>query len=226
MTKKNLIVFDIDDTLTLSETQHQNAYVNAMKHFGIEAINQDWKTYTHHTDSYILKENYERNFSEEFSFSFIPDFEKEMVRRLLLLPETKAVAGAGEVVRYLIDKTSYAVCFATGSLLAPALIKLEQATIPFVPELVSASNAFFERENIVKTAIQKAIHFYKVTTFDHIISVGDGIWDTKAAHNLGLYFIGIGEKNLAGFKKENIRHHIKDWQDFDLQKAETQLGII
>ena len=59
MQKKNLIVFDIDDTLTKSEDQHQTAYVSTMHHFGITNINQNWKTYLHHTDSYILKENYE-----------------------------------------------------------------------------------------------------------------------------------------------------------------------
>ena len=58
----NLIVFDIDDTLTKSEYQHQLAYVNTMKEFGITDINENWREYTHHTDSYILKKNYENNF--------------------------------------------------------------------------------------------------------------------------------------------------------------------
>ena len=66
MVKKNLIVFDIDDTLTKSETQHQTAYVNAMMHFGMTEINQDWKSYQNVTDSYILKEVYELNFQKSF----------------------------------------------------------------------------------------------------------------------------------------------------------------
>ena len=57
---ENLIVFDIDDTLTKSEVQHQHAYIEAMKHFGINNINQNWTDYKHMTDSFILKENFER----------------------------------------------------------------------------------------------------------------------------------------------------------------------
>ena len=36
---ENLIVFDIDDTLTKSEVQHQHAYVETMNYFGIKKIN-------------------------------------------------------------------------------------------------------------------------------------------------------------------------------------------
>ena len=64
MKKKNLIVFDIDDTLTKSEYQHQKAYVDTMVDFGILEINQDWKSYENVTDSFILKENYEMNFKK------------------------------------------------------------------------------------------------------------------------------------------------------------------
>ena len=77
MKKKNLIVFDIDDTLTKSEYQHQKAYVDTMIDFGISEINQDWKSYENVTDSFILKENYEMNFQKKFDFSFIPKFESK-----------------------------------------------------------------------------------------------------------------------------------------------------
>ena len=81
----NLIVFDIDDTLTKSEYQHQLAYVNAMKAFGISKINSNWKEYEHHTDSYILKGNYENNLSDSFDFSFVSKFEIKMTELILSL---------------------------------------------------------------------------------------------------------------------------------------------
>ncbi len=226
MQKKRLIVFDIDDTLTKSEDQHQTAYVNTMRHFGIHDIDQNWKYYLHHTDSYILKENYERNKPDLFDLSFISDFEKEMTSRIQDLPSTSEIIGAAEIVRFFLNETSYGVCFATGSLLKPAYVKLEQAGIPFIPELVVGSNQFYSREEIVKNAIDKAKDFYKVDIFEHIISVGDGIWDLKTAKNLGIHFIGILDKNLADFRKEHIKCHIKNWQGFDLLDAEKQLGII
>lgn len=226
MQKKRLIVFDIDDTLTKSEDQHQSSYVDSMYHFGIKDIDQNWKSYVHHTDSYILKENYNRNLSSSFGFSFVETFEEEMTKRILELPETREISGAKKVVSFFMNDTSYGVCFATGSLVKPALVKLEQAEIPFVPELVVGSNQFYTREEIVKNAIERARNFYKVDIFEHIISVGDGIWDLKTARNLGIHFMGILDKNLADFLKENCKHHIKDWQNFDLDTMEKQLEII
>ena len=106
MKKKHLIVFDIDDTLTKSENQHQKAYVDTMRHFGIRNINQNWKNYTHHTDSFILKENYEANLNLEFDFSFILDFEKEMTCALLTLPKTTEIIGAKKVVDFFVRETA------------------------------------------------------------------------------------------------------------------------
>ncbi len=226
MKKKNLIVFDIDDTLTKSENQHQQSYVDAMLHFGISEINKNWKTYKNMTDSYILKKNYEANFKKDFNNSFIPEFEIKMAELFLALPKTKEINGAGKVVDFFMRETDYAICFATGSLLKPALIKLEQANINFVPNLVEASNNFYTREEIVSSAIQKAKTYFSVKEFENIISVGDGIWDLRTAKNLGTYFLGIRDKNLQDFQEENIKSHISDWINFDFNEIQTQLEII
>lgn len=216
----NLIVFDIDDTLTKSEYQHQLAYVNTMKEFGIKTINQNWKDYKHHTDSYILKENYEKNLDSKFDFSFIAAFEKRMTELILELEPVSEINGAQKIIESLNSNPNYALAFATGSLLMPALVKLDQAGIDYDKSLVVGSNQIFEREGIVSEAIQSAKSFYKVESFNHIISVGDGIWDLKTARNLGVHFIGIGTKNDQDFKKENISYHIKDWKGFSLDDVE------
>ena len=226
MKKENLIVFDIDDTLTKSENQHQEAYVKTMIDFGITEINQDWKSYPNVTDSHILKLNYEANFNKEFELSFIPDFERRMTERMLALNKTEEIKGASKIVDFFMKETDYAICFATGSLLKPALIKLEQAQINFVPDLVEASNIIYTREEIVKSAIEKAKTYFQVTKFKNIISVGDGIWDLKTARNLGVHFLGIRDKNLQDFKQENIKSHITDWTNFDFNKIQTELEII
>ncbi|RLK06946.1 HAD family hydrolase [Tenacibaculum discolor] len=226
MKKENLIVFDIDDTLTKSENQHQEAYVEAMKSFGITKVNQDWKSYENVTDSYILKWNYEANFNSTFNFSFIPEFEEKMTELLLSFAKTEEIHGAGEIVDFFMKETDYAICFATGSLLKPALIKLEQANINFVPNLVEASNNLFTREEIVNSAINKAKNYFQVQEFKNIISVGDGIWDLRTAKNLGVNFLGIRNKNLSDFKQEGIKSHIEDWTRFNFQKVKTELEII
>jgi phosphoglycolate phosphatase-like HAD superfamily hydrolase len=223
--KKNLIVFDIDDTLTKSERQHQSAYVNAMRHFGMSQINQDWKCYRNVTDSYILKVVYEQNFQKSFPLEMILDFEERMTSEMLTMQETEAILGANSAVQYFLNETDYAICFATGSLHRPAMLKLEQAKINFTPELVEASNTIYTREDIVRSAMLKAKDYFQVDEFDQIISVGDGIWDMKTAKNLGVHFLGIRDKNLEDFQKEGIKSHITDWMDFDFEQIKTELGI-
>ena len=225
MTKKNVIVFDIDDTLTKSEEQHQTAYVNAMKHFGMTDINQDWKSYQNVTDSYILKEVFEHNFQKAFDLGMIPDFEEKMTTEMLSMQETESILGANAIVDFFLKETDYAICFATGSLHKPAMLKLEQAGINFIPELVEASNSIYTREDIVRSAINKAQKYFQVNAFDQIISVGDGIWDLRTARNLGVHFLGIRDKNLEDFKREGIKSHITDWEDFDFDKIKSELGI-
>jgi phosphoglycolate phosphatase-like HAD superfamily hydrolase len=222
----NLIVFDIDDTLTKSEYQHQLAFVNTMKEFGITNINQNWRAYEHHTDSYILKKNYENNFSGKFDTSFIDDFENRMTEIILTLTSVSEIIGAKNIIKYFNNKVEYVISFATGSLLKPAFVKLNQSGIGYNAEIVVGSNEIYEREGIVEKAIEKAKKFYKVNAFSNIISVGDGIWDAKAARNLGIHFIGIGMKNYADFSSENVKYHIKDWNEFELTKAEHKLGIV
>ncbi|CAL2102189.1 HAD family hydrolase [Tenacibaculum sp. 190130A14a] len=226
MRKKNLIVFDIDDTLTKSENQHQTAFVEAMLGIGITEINKDWKSYKNMTDSYILKKNFERNFHKEFNFSAMPQFEEKMTAHLCSLPETEEIAGAGAIINFFMKETDYAICFATGSLLEPALIKLQQAKINFIPDVIETASSFYTREEIVTSAITKASNYFGVENFENIISVGDGIWDLRTAKNLNLHFLGIRNKNLSDFKEEGIKSHIEDWSSFDFKKVQTELGII
>lgn len=221
----NLIVFDIDDTLTKSEYQHQLAYVNAMKAFGITEINQNWRDYKHHTDSFILKENYEQNLKDAFDFSFVERFEAKMTELILTMQAVTAIKGACAAVESFSANPNYAVAFATGSFLKPAFVKLNQAGIQYDSDLVVGSNTIFSREGIVEQAMEKAKVFYQVDAFDNVIAVGDGIWDLKAASNLGLHFVGIGTKNYSDFKKEHVKLHIEDWSAFDLAEAEAIFGL-
>ena len=221
----NLIVFDIDETLTQSDYQHKTAYMGSMKEIGITRINQNWKAYKHHTDSYILKENYENNFDEAFNFNLLSTFEDSMTDIMHTLEPVKEINGAIKFVNFLKDEKGYALAFATGSLLKPAVLKLKQASIWYDEKLIASSNLFYEREQIVTDAIEKAKQYYNVQAFENIISIGDGIWDLKTAQNLNLKFIGVGLKNYDDFKVQNIRVHTEDWNNFDFENAESKLKI-
>ena len=221
----NLIVFDIDDTLTQSEVQHQASFINAMHHFGIKDINEKWEEYDHMTDSFILKENYERNLSAPFSLQFVGEFETRMTEAILKLPPVTEIAGAKKAIQNILSHPDWGLGFATGSFAKPALLKLQQASIPADPQLVVGSNAHYRREDIVQASINSAKEFYQVPDFQHIISVGDGLWDWQTAQNLGIHFMGFGGKFGNDFPSKNHSVFIKDWREFDLYEVIGKLGI-
>ncbi|MFY7712088.1 HAD family hydrolase [Tenacibaculum sp. MEBiC07804] len=220
-----LIVLDIDDTLTSSEEKHTDALLQAMSEFGIDNVDTNWKNYAHATDSYILKENYEKTFKKEFSLSLIPKFEEIMTDHFLKFPDSGEVLGARKMVDFFINNTDYGVCFATGSILKPAYLKLEQAGVQYYPEVLEASNRVYTREEIVKSAINKAESYYQVDSFNEIISFGDGLWDVTTANNLNLHFVGVNTKNVEDFEKTNVKYRINNWEEFDLFKAEKIFNI-
>lgn len=225
MKKKNLIVLDIDDTLTNSEDKHTDALLFAMKHFGINKIDTDWRNYMHASDSYIFKVNYEKTHNKEFSFDLIPELEKVMTEQFLTGKDTTEIKGARKAVNSFINDTNYGVCFATGSIQKPGVLKLEQANINFDPKVLSSCNKIFPREEIVSTSIEKAKKYYGVSNFENIISFGDGLWDVTTAKNLKLHFVGVNNKNLSDFRKMNVQYHISDWTEFSIHKMEKIFNI-
>lgn len=146
-----------------------------------------------------------------------------MTEIIQTLEPIKEVSGAIEFVDYLRKEKNYALTFATGSLLKPAILKLEQANIWHDKRLIASSNNFYEREEIVNDGIERAKQYYNVVAFENVISIGDGIWDLKTAQNLNVKFIGVGMKNYNDFKKENIEVHTENWDNFDFENAENIL---
>ncbi len=82
MIKENLLVFDIDGTLLDSENVHQTGFVNALHAIGVESVDTNWESYTHLTDSYIAKENYEIDVNRRFSDKMLTLFEDEFLKEI------------------------------------------------------------------------------------------------------------------------------------------------
>lgn len=214
--RKNLIVFDIDGTLTDSVPQHQAAFVSALKQMGVNEINTDFKIYKHHTDAHIAKVIYELDRKEIFGRQQIKLFE-ELLWTQISTGAIKEINGALNIIKYIEEETDFGVCYATGSLYKPATYKLNQAGIHFAPELLVASNHIEDRETIVKTAVEQAKNYYRQETFDQIISAGDGLWDLLTAQNLGFGFVGIGTAHKEILAHHGMTAHFDDWNDIGAQ---------
>ena len=188
-----LYVFDIDDTLTKTAQLHQVAFIHALQKMGVQQMDTNFGDYLHHTDSYIAKSIFEKDRQSTFTHLHLITLEQLLLEQISK-EQINEVQGAKALLQRLENTPEAAFCFATGSLLAPALYKLSKMGVSKYEKLTVASNSYFEREQIVQAAIKKAEQCYQ-KKFDRIISFGDGIWDYKTAQNLGIDFVGIGLKN-------------------------------
>lgn len=213
MKKNKLIVFDIDGTLTNSVQPHQQAFIKALQQIGVKNIDSNFSEYKHHTDSYIAKVIYENDLKQEFYTSKLIEFEHYLMKNISRY-DISEIAGAKNLIEHLNLETSCAVCYATGSLLQPALFKLNSVNIQFPKQLLVASNHIMEREKIVQQAIENAKNFYQADSFDRIISVGDGLWDLKTANNLAIEFIGIGTTNKRKLLDNGMLNHFDNLVNF------------
>jgi beta-phosphoglucomutase-like phosphatase (HAD superfamily) len=214
--KKNLIVFDIDGTLTDSVAHHQTAFVAALQQMNVQQINTDFKIYKHHTDSHIAKVIYELDRKKIFGMQQLELFE-DLLWSQINTVNLKEIRGAMRTVNLLEQTTDFGVCYATGSLRKPATYKLNTIGLNFEPAQLVASNEIETREEIVLAAIEQAKDHYQQNSFERIISIGDGLWDLKTAQNLGLEFIGIGLVHKEVLIAQGMTLHFEDWSTFTVQ---------
>lgn len=185
----------------------------AMMSLGIQDIDTDYNNYKHHTDSYALRYNYERNFQESFSENLLKDFENSLMEQMLQFDPVKEINGAKSLIQFFRNN-EIPFCFATGALPKPAILKLQQCDIWHDELLLATSMTHESREGFVMDAIEKAKTFYDTSIFTNIVSVGDGLWDLKTAQNLSLDFVGIGDKNKEKLIKNGATKCYVDIEEF------------
>lgn len=222
MIKKNLVVFDIDGTLTDSVLIHQEAFIKSLLKLGVPKQNPEKQprlnSFKHHTDSFIAKALFEQYTDIPFDHLLLQKFESELYQ-YIQKSQINEIKGAINFINYLTSETNYGICFATGSLYRPAVHKLNAIGIQFNETLLVASDNIGDRESIINQAIHQAKVFYDQTHFNHIISIGDGIWDLKAAKNLNLDFIGIGTQHKDTFIKNHVNWIADDFTQLNFSEV-------
>lgn len=214
MTDK-LIVFDIDGTLTDSADLHQRAFTEVLFEMGVKNVGSEFGRFKHHTDSFIAKEIYEVDTGKPFTTERLVEFEKGLTKKMSRESITE-IPGASALIRRLQLKPEYGFCFATGSLGRPAEHKLKSIGVAFEDWQLATSDQILDREGIVSQAIQNAREHYQVQAFQQILSVGDGLWDLLTAQNLGLEFVGVGERNKKVLLQNGAPAVYRDLTEFAL----------
>lgn len=187
-----LIVFDIDGTLTATNASDAECYTCAFESvFGTLLPTTDWRTYRYSTDSGIIAEIVDyaqgRQVTQEEIEAFEAAFTEELKAAHRTFPAGFAeVPGARSILEQLKNTDGVTVAIATGGLRKPALFKLAAIGIDGNAFPAGFANDSYERVEIIRHAIRRA----QTETRD-IVLIGDAPWDVRAAAIIGARFIGI-----------------------------------
>tara|TARA_R110001632_G_scaffold170150_3_gene289147 strand:- start:1298 stop:1951 length:654 start_codon:yes stop_codon:yes gene_type:complete len=209
-----LFLFDIDGTLTDSVTTYHKVITIAMQRLGITNIDTDYDNYLHHTDSYALEYNYERNFGKKASLEQRDLMDDVLAQEMHNHPAITEVLGANTLLQALA-KNNIPVAFGTGAFPKATAIKMTSAGLAYGTEVLATSKTSITREGFVLQAIDQAKSFYNKTNFNRIIAFGDGVWDLQTAQKLGLEFVGVGNAKKQALVANGCKHWVEDFIDFD-----------
>ena len=79
--------------------QHQKAFTETLLEIGVSKINSDFKSFKHHTDSFIAKEIYEDSQKKIFSDEVLEKFKLGLSEKIEVLTFNE-IEGAKEPVSY------------------------------------------------------------------------------------------------------------------------------
>ncbi|HZH31668.1 MAG TPA: HAD family hydrolase [Pyrinomonadaceae bacterium] len=217
----NLAIFDIDGTLTRTDHVDDICFVQALAEaHAITGVNTDWARYPHTTDSAIMSHIFQERFNRapeeaellKFKSHFTRLLEDYCARDSLLFGE---IVGASLMLRRLNQEPAWRVAIATGGWRTSATLKLKTAGIEVNDYPAAFADDGLSREEILHTAVIKAQTLYAQNNFARVVSVGDGLWDVRAARKLRFPFLGVGsgegEKKL---RRAGATHVIKDFSDY------------
>jgi beta-phosphoglucomutase-like phosphatase (HAD superfamily) len=181
-----IALFDIDGTLTASNEIDSLCRAEAFQDVFGFPLNTNWNDYEHTTDRGIaiqaLREHGRQPTEHDLSLDRARCIQL-LTERMIELHE---IPGAGSFLNELLAH-DWRIALCTGAWGASARLKLARAGLPTDLPLASCDDDI-SREAILQRGIELA-----GGADDVIVSFGDAPWDVRAAANLGLPFIGIGE---------------------------------
>lgn len=194
----HIVLLDVDGTLTNTNHIDELCLTAALETcLGLQGLSRDWSTYEHSTDSGIADEAVRRVHPEPPDHLYA-NIEREYMSRLDIAhgkqPEQfLPMQGARNIMPDLLWK-GYAVGIATGCWKESALFKLRAAGIGHATVPISTADHHIDRRNILMHGILACRRRYAIEKVDSVTYVGDGVWDVRSAHAIGINFIGIGSE--------------------------------
>lgn len=114
----DLILFDIDGTLTYSQSIDGEIYLDSLAEvFGFTKVDADWSVYKHTTDAGILQELFEVRLRRVPTPAEVAAFRSHFVGAIAVAAAQRPfreIDGAGQILKHLAESPSHAVGLATG----------------------------------------------------------------------------------------------------------------
>ena len=216
-----LVMFDMDGTLTDSFSLDENCYVQAIEQaLGLSNVVTEWESYTHTSSSYCLEEIVRRARGTLPTPAESRAVQSRMVELMSAIHRergrcTKEIRGAAAAVRALHER-GYAVAVASGDWEMTARHKLTSAGIPFENLPSAFCDCSHARTEIMRTALARASQHYGCASFERIVYVGDAAWDVRACFDLGWPLVAIARGAHADrLKSLGASHVLPDYTDFN-----------
>ena len=214
----NLVMLDIDGTLTLSYEYDQEIFGLAIGEvLGCDPVNADLNGYFDKTSSGVTEEAIRRVTGKSPTSEQFEGVKHNVMVRLERLQQQspgafQEVAGAGRFLEHLRNLAGIGVAIASGCWRSEALFKLSASGIHVDGIPMATSDDDKNRTSIMKHAVERARQAYDCREFERIIYMGDGPWDLQEARALGYGFIGIGPR-LKGYQGGLLEHWHPDFVD-------------
>lgn len=216
-----LVIFDVDGTLVQSNKMDSKCFAATYSDiYGKTFPTIDWRKYPHVSDTTIFKtviaEHFNRAATEAEEINFRQQFVENIIENRKKTPqEFLEVPYAKVAIEKLLADERFAVGIATGGWKAPAIVKLNFVGISTKNIFITGADGKETREAIIEETIAKAKHHHQA--FQHIVYVGDAIWDYTTTQNMGIPLIGIRRKgDLDFFRKLGIERVLKNYKNYEL----------
>ena len=218
----NLAIFDIDGTLTNTNSVDNECFVKAFAEaLAITEIDTNWAAYPHTTDSGITQHIFEEKFGRNPEETEVGKFKAYFVKMLREQYQSNSssfaeIAGASAALNTLKRDSDWAVAIATGCWRESALLKLKAAKIDADGIPAAYAEDGLSREDILRAAVSQSLEQYRVSRFGKIVSIGDGVWDVRTARRLNFAFLGVGVgESATRLRQAGARQVIEDFSDYD-----------
>lgn len=221
MQPSKLAIFDIDGTLTkTNEIDHLCFILTTQKFISTDFKTFEATTFTHFTDSCIIVELYERYLNRQPSLEEIKQFQDCYFGLLesYLKKEPhyfQAIEGATSILSTLHQK-GWAIALATGCWKDSAYIKLKGGGIDIKDTPIGTASDAVTRQDVMNIALKRAEQYYHVDKFDHVVYIGDGLWDRHSCATLAMPFVGMDADNSnLGSGKLEAFHLLANYNDVE-----------